>query len=291
MKQIIFCVILSIFFLSSCNEKVEINYPVLIASKHDSLIQVNTKEMQLSSPIVYGVNIKDSLNFSLSKNYKSENYTQFKPDSLQSKSDSLILIVDSKNKNFHSDELHFFSLKPVPLSPEFLDSLKQHHRNQYEKVTDTAAFRKKALKRKYTHYRTLPVFLYNSSSKNKVISNSALAGDLLMVVEAKDKKGNWRPIEYNYVPGRICSGGIRDYVLKPKHFIVSTIKKYMGHYKTKLRVKLLTYNQLIYSNEFNGVINYSQFNHPEQVKMMNKRYSDSTNSSDMYKRKLIFLNY
>jgi len=114
-------------------------------------------------------------------------------------------------------------------------------------------------------------------------------GDLFLQVQAKNKSGKWKSIEYNYVPGFICGTGHRDYTLSPKRFIVSTIRKYSGNYKTKMRVKFMSSQKGYYSNEFEGEINYSQFDFPEQVNLMNKKYS--ANEYLDYKKKLIFLNF
>jgi hypothetical protein len=70
----LFKVVMLIFLVTSCKKDNKIKFPVLITSEYDTVIQINSKEMMISEPIVYGINVKDTLRFSGSFNYLSHNF-------------------------------------------------------------------------------------------------------------------------------------------------------------------------------------------------------------------------
>lgn len=104
--------------------------------------------------------------------------------------------------------------------------------------------------------------LYIINDKTEDISVPGVDGALYMVLQAKDKFGNWKNIESmpgsscgnSYVPTKINSKTIRKY----------SVPKYSGELKTKIRAVLHIYEtkdkiKYIYSNEINGSINPAQF--------------------------------
>lgn len=242
--------------------------------------------MLVSEPIVYGVNVKDTLDLSFKYKYNEEDYNEEMMFYRVKNRDSILVFVDTIRSDFHTDEMNYFDVFPPPPPPKELDSTYLYKVNY-----DTIAIKERIVKRRREHYNTLPVFIFNNSNSDRVISKPIVNGDLFIQVQAKDRNDKWNSIEYNYVPGFICGTGHQDYQIKSKHYIVSTIKKYSGDYKTKLRVKFMSFEKVYYSNEFYGSINYSQFHFPEQVSRMYKRYPDSTNTTHNYKNKLIFLDF
>ncbi|WP_452601144.1 hypothetical protein [Pontimicrobium sp. MEBiC06410] len=95
-----------------------------------------------------------------------------------------------------------------------------------------------------------PVFIYNSSYKNYIVGLGTI---LYMHLEAKNRKGEWKPIEKQW--GYFCGTGIYTHILKPNNICVSSVYKYSGNFKTKLRLKHLGN----YSNEFEGYVNLDEF--------------------------------
>ena len=76
-----------------------------------------------------------------------------------------------------------------------------------------------------------------------------------LVQEAKDKNGIWRPIESssnNLWCGNTDHGMIE---LKPNESIEIYPRKYCGEFQTKLRMKLLLKNEVVYSEEYDGFVN------------------------------------
>jgi hypothetical protein len=284
MKNLLLSTLVSILAFSACKNDTKLNFPALITSPYDTIIQLNSKQMLLSEPIVYGANIKDSLDFS--KEFDYDIYKEEAPFEIYEKTDSVLIYVDTSYNDFHSNEMNKLMVIPSP-PPKPSDSIYEYDDDYFNNVE----FKEQWLKREKEHYNTIPVYVYNFSNSNRIISKPIVNGELFLQVQAKDKNGVWKPIEYNYIPGFICGTGHQDYLLEPKHFIVSTIKKYSGDYKTKMRVKFMSLQKIYYSNEFDGSINYSQFDLVKEVIQMNKRYSDSNNKNFDYKKKLIFLDF
>lgn len=81
---------------------------------------------------------------------------------------------------------------------------------------------------------------------------------LIMIQEALDEDGNWKPIEYWTYSG--CGNSYFDPLkLDPGKCVLVPIKKYSGSYKTKIRLKFKIGNYIIYSDTFEGTINKLQF--------------------------------
>ncbi|GAA4047162.1 hypothetical protein GCM10022388_10910 [Flavobacterium chungnamense] len=131
-----------------------------------------------------------------------------------------------------------------------------------------------------------PVLFFNNSTKKIPLGTSDLKIEIIQ--EAKDIDGKWKPIEFFYGDG-MCFQPL-NLLLEPMHYTATTIIKYKGSFKTKIRVKYFDNKNTYYSNEICGTINRSQFN---QVYLLDF-YRDSHNGS--YPRyyegfkKSIFLN-
>lgn len=87
---------------------------------------------------------------------------------------------------------------------------------------------------------------------------------LYMKIQAMDKFGEWKDIEY--LPGSWCGNSYHKMFLSPDNFWEFDIPKYEGEFKTKLRAQLRylssqnpNVDALIYSNEFKGSVNPGQF--------------------------------
>ena len=108
-------------------------------------------------------------------------------------------------------------------------------------------------------FRGMKVLLVNATSE--VVSFPAQDSRLNIVQEALDRKGSWKPVEY--LPSSWCGNSYHKVFLGKREYWEFAAAKYNGKFKTRLRFKL-TYNasvgpKTIYSNEFSGSINKSQF--------------------------------
>lgn len=103
--------------------------------------------------------------------------------------------------------------------------------------------------------RAHPVFMLNETDTDLSIGFGSL---IYMILEAKNENGEWKPIErQDYY---FCGAGIYNYILKKDKLCVTSVYKYSGSFKTKLRLKHLEN----YSNEFNGYINPNKFGEPDK---------------------------
>lgn len=84
-----------------------------------------------------------------------------------------------------------------------------------------------------------------------------------MIQEAKDKEGNWKPIEYWRFS--TCGNSYGTCQLKSNQKIYFMIRKYNGPFLTKLRVKYLINDEIRYSPSYWGMINPNQFIRPEKL--------------------------
>ena len=105
-----------------------------------------------------------------------------------------------------------------------------------------------------------PVLIENIS--DSVWNIDTQEGWVFMIQEAMNEHGEWKPIEYiDY--RAVCGNSYWTEKLPPKYYLISKIYRYTGEFKTKLRIRFVTEHQIFISNEFEGTINYSQFNVPE----------------------------
>lgn len=109
--------------------------------------------------------------------------------------------------------------------------------------------------------KSFPVFIKNPTRDTLLIETQDQA--VFMIQEAKDEDGKWKPIEYWL--HAFCGNSYADYKLPPMHIAVVKVVKYTGNFKTEMRLKLKNGTETIYSNIFEGSINKSQFDFPENI--------------------------
>ena len=105
----------------------------------------------------------------------------------------------------------------------------------------------------------------------KIFNNTAdtlnvtthIGGTLIGIQEAKDERGNWRPIEYWF--NDRCGNSFNDIQLAPDEYLNFFIPRYYGTFKTKLRLRLLIGTKTYTSNEWDGRIDKKQFIKPSEA--------------------------
>ena len=115
-----------------------------------------------------------------------------------------------------------------------------------------------------------PVYIWNPTNKTTSIPVQGVATEIIQ--EAKDEKGNWRPIEF-WLSG-FCGNGMWDYVLKPNYYVITSVYKYSGEFETDLRIKFRRGTKVFYSNSFRGKINKTQFDPDEYFNRPNNFLED-----------------
>lgn len=105
--------------------------------------------------------------------------------------------------------------------------------------------------------------LFIKNYLNEAIQFDAQDGRLYLKLQAKDKKGQWKDIEY--LPGSWCGNSYYAVELPAKKYWEFDLPKYTGEFETALRAELsyldpvTNKTALIYSNEFKGSVNPGQF--------------------------------
>jgi hypothetical protein len=111
--------------------------------------------------------------------------------------------------------------------------------------------------------KSFPVYLANMSM-DKTATVETQDGSLVMVTEAKDDRGNWKPLEYwSY---SWCGNSYFSLEVEPQHFVFTRGIKCSGDFYTTCRLKLLNAKDSLYSNEFKMTINRNQFTKPIERK-------------------------
>jgi hypothetical protein len=82
-------------------------------------------------------------------------------------------------------------------------------------------------------------------------------GQPVLVQEAKNKAGDWVPIEYFIHSG--CGNSYSATFVPANTFLSFNIARYDGDFETMMRVKMSIDHKIYYNNEYSGCINASQF--------------------------------
>ncbi len=110
-------------------------------------------------------------------------------------------------------------------------------------------------------YQGYQVYLVNRTTQQEKLP--AQDGGLFMLMEAQDKDGVWRDIEYH--PSSWCGNSYHTLILDPGKCWQFKAPVYEGDFKTKLRLSLTLTSRhssepvTLYSNTFNGSVNPAQF--------------------------------
>ncbi len=127
-------------------------------------------------------------------------------------------------------------------------------------------------------FKGFKIYIYNTT--NDTLKIDGQDNRLYLTMQALDKKGIWRDIEYS--PSSWCGNSYYNITLNPNEYWGLTIPIYDGDFETTLRLafspKRVRRNEpsptLIYSNPFKGKINPAQF--------WNKEGHTATNLMDSY---------
>ncbi len=100
----------------------------------------------------------------------------------------------------------------------------------------------------------IPIFIYNPNQLP--IEIELQNGGLIMIQEAKDQNGKWKPIEYYTFSW--CGNSFSSFLIASQKFALAKIHRYRGSMKTELRLKLRTGEKTYYSDPFPGEIDPGQ---------------------------------
>lgn len=99
-------------------------------------------------------------------------------------------------------------------------------------------------------------YLINTSDTAFTITKQD--GSLMMIQEALDNEGNWRPIEY-WVPSS-CGNSYYQLRLQPNEYVTVPIRQYEGDFATKVRLRMYRNSSVFVSKPFETTIDKGLFN-------------------------------
>lgn len=95
------------------------------------------------------------------------------------------------------------------------------------------------------------------NATGKPLAFSACDSRLSIVQEAIDDKGVWRSVES--LPSSFCGNSYHRLTLEPGKFWAFAAPRYQGEHKIRLRFRIDVPAGPVYSNEFEGSVNLTQF--------------------------------
>ena len=165
--------------------------------------------------------------------------------------DEVHLFVDY-NQLLTMTSMYFSNDSSSYILPDSL--IKRNWIQEYEK-SDNLAFEKQQ--------EAYPLFIYNKSEDYTTLMLQD--GALILIQEARDKYGNWRPIEYWEYSNN--GNSYWEFEIFPNQFAVTKIYKYTGEFETELRIKLKSGSKVYYSNSFKGSIDPNQFDFDKETNL------------------------
>jgi hypothetical protein len=105
------------------------------------------------------------------------------------------------------------------------------------------------------------VYVVNKTSES--ISIATQDWSLFLIQEAKNKNGEWKPVEYWQYS--TCGNSYLSENIEPNEILKTESVIYFGDFKTEIRFKLLNNDQIYYSNSIHGFVNISQFSIPSNI--------------------------
>jgi len=272
-KNLLLLVMLSF----ACCSKRESHLPRLIVPKADTVVHVNTKKMLESSAPIIALNfIKDTTILRYKGNEHIFGTTvklrQVIPHEDVPKYDIKVII----------DTAYAFAPNGFIYKNVRFEKTNPAGKIGFDGVDFESVFGMMSV-----HVDAWPVLLYNNSNSEAILGSDTTLDAYEMIQEALDTDGQWKPIEFSFgmFPCCTCSD---EFIIAPKHYSATAIIKYHGDFKTKIRVKLRSHQNVYYSNVISGTINRSQFNQDFIRSFLMDRRKDDPAFFEDYK-KIMFL--
>lgn len=255
MKRLFLLLFLLIF--NSCEKKQ--NYPKVLIQKKENIIKVNSERMiHVFGNYPIALNVKGDTIITDFMNYKSldSNYVQNSNLKKKLPKYNFKIIIDTTN-TITTKGFEYKSCNLPDKEFVIVDGLingKTPNKEGVKKSTDlTNIYAKNTFKSWHDYVECYPLLIQNISK------NTVFLKEIKFIQEAKDVDNKWKPIEFfdNH------SSSSKSMVFSKQFansFSISSIIKYNGNFKTKIRVKVKINQYYYYSNEFVGNINKSQFN-------------------------------
>ncbi|TXF79218.1 hypothetical protein [Chryseobacterium sp.] len=161
---------------------------------------------------------------------------------------SLAIVGQNKSMVYNKNQSDFKFTANEELKKEF-----NENENSNSKIQVIA---------KITNDTVISIYLKNNTEDSLNLSKQDR--HLYLIQEAKNKKGEWKPIEY--WSNSWCGNSYLSENVESQKIIKTETEKYNGTFETEIRFKFLIYDEVVYSNQLKGKINVTQFEIPKEFR-------------------------
>lgn len=159
---------------------------------------------------------------------------------------SLVIIGQNKSMYYNKNQSDFEFIANEELKAEF--NTIENSKNKIQIIA------------KITNDTIISIYLKNNTKDSLDISKQDW--HLFLIQEAKNKNGEWKPIEYwNY---SWCGNSYLSENIESQKIIKTETKKYNGTFETDIRFKFLINSEVFYSNQLKCKIDITQFEIPKE---------------------------
>lgn len=169
-------------------------------------------------------------------------------------------IVDSL---IFEEGLDLLEIKVDTKPKNFISTIEAHLRNGLEiEELDKKYFRKR-IKEVHSATNNRDFIAGISNYTTDTIFIPIQDGSLISIIEAKDERGEWKPIQFWPISG--CGNSYHSESILPNQTIFFTVKKNFGNFHTSMRLRLHGSDTIFVSKEFKGSIDKEMFIIKENV--------------------------
>ena len=175
------------------------------------------------------------------------------------------IIADTNNKpiDFISSEEESYRRLSLdePWSEDYFNDYKRTEFKSYEdylidhKKTSEFWDSLAIAENQFSNSMDMAVWIQNNSNDTILFPNQD--GSLIGLIEAIDRRGDWRPIQYWWFSW--CGNSYMDLILPPKNSIQIGLNNQLGDIETKMRLKIHGRDTIYFSNEFPGTVSTDDF--------------------------------
>ncbi len=155
------------------------------------------------------------------------------------------------------NDTNLFQIDTTRKPNDFISKSESHYQLGLQVHKDKKDYYSKRIKEIHvkTNNRDFIAGISNYSSDTILIpiqDNSVIS-----VLEAIDKNGLWRPIQFWPISG--CGNSYYSESILPNQTLLFTVKKDFGDFSTRMRLRLHGTDTILISQEFSGSIDYKMF--------------------------------
>ena len=156
-----------------------------------------------------------------------------------------------------------FQIDTITRPNNFISTSESHYQRGLQVHKDKMDYYSKRIKEIHneTNNRDFIAGITNYSSDTILIpiqDNSVIS-----ILEAIDKNGVWRPIQFWPISG--CGNSYYSESILPNQTLMFTVKKDFGDYLTRMRLRLHGTDTILISQEFSGAIDENMFKIKENI--------------------------